>query len=203
MWNGGGKRNIREKHESRNQWRIVFFSNVRVSAKRRDVSLVCCARLLIDDRWSAHGRFARAYKRVAHALMKNTGGGKREVSWQTTTRVYPGERLTYTAEGEGYLMAGGMRMGGKIPSGEEAGWWERVGRPADVAILRECLNRDHVVNPPYTSPHPVPLFTLAFLYTIVCSSRVSRVHIRRCVYMHLFTCPPSLLPFRCFTFRRE
>lgn len=47
-----------------------------------------------------------------------------------------------------------------------------------MAILRECLNRDHVVNPSHTSSRP-------FLHRppsspTRCSFRASRVHIRRC-----------------------
>lgn len=62
-----------------------------------------------------------------------------------------------------------------------------MGRPADVAILRECLNRDHVVNPLHASScSPLPPSPSSFIpYTIARSFRTSRVHIRWYTYAYL------------------
>jgi len=85
---------------------------------------VCRTRLLIDDRRSAHGRFARAYKRVAHASMETIvraeGGilANHDVSvFRRVPDAHGREREVPRGEGNG------DERGGKIPDGEEAGWW--------------------------------------------------------------------------------
>lgn len=160
-----------------------------------------CTRLLIDDRWSAHGRFARAYKRVAHASMETIVGEEGGILTHHDESV---SRRTPDAHGreQGILCGEGNGDAGakyRMVKRLDGGWWERVGRPADVAILRECLNRDHVVNPSHTSSRPssIDAILLHPSHDRMLFPDESYVHPFG-VRVHLFM---SLPPFWCFTLR--
>lgn len=62
-----------------------------------------------------------------------------------------------------------------------------MGRPADVAILRECLNRDHVVNPSHTSSRPSSVVLLHPLHDRVLFPGESCAHplVYVCTYLHV------------------
>lgn len=52
--------------------------------------------------------------------MKTIAGDERGILTDHDESV---SRRAHRVESEGYPMARGMRIGGKIPDGEEAGWW--------------------------------------------------------------------------------
>ena len=82
-----------------------------------------CTRLLIDDRRSAHGRFARAYKRVVHASMETIA---REKGARYLDRPYDKSvfrKALDAREDEKCSVVRGMGIErSKILDGEEAGW---------------------------------------------------------------------------------
>lgn len=135
----------------------------------------------------------------------------REYLDRPQTRVYPREHL-HTRGRKGVAGKGEAkyRIVKRLDDGGgEKGW---VSRLADVAILWECLNHDHVVNPPI--PHLVSALSV-FLYPLRSYALSGRRVVYKCIGIYIsalyvcwylcvvpLTSPRRYLPYFIFRYLR-